>query len=89
MYKPIKRIKTLKIINPLTISLLIYLMESIPNNLSSTRARLAKRIKTSKEILGTIKDEYKVIAITFLYKVLISSKKKKKIFFISNVLTTK
>lgn len=57
-----KKIKTPEIISLLTFSLLIYLMGSNP----LIKTRLTKRIKTTKEAFGIIKNKNKVAAITSL-----------------------
>lgn len=57
-----KKIKTPERISLLIFPLLIYLMGSNP----PIKTRLTKRIKTTKEAFGIIKDKNKVAAITSL-----------------------
>lgn len=57
--------KTLERISLLTLLLLIYLVASISNNFLSTRARLTKRTRTTKEVFGTIKGIDRVVVMVF------------------------
>lgn len=84
-----KRIKTLRRINLLTLSLLTYLVGSNTNNLLPTKARLAKKIKTTKKIFSIIRDKNRVILMNFLQQVSILSRKKRRISLISNTSTVK
>ena len=77
-----KRIKTLEKINLLIPFLLTYLIKN--NNFLSTR--LTKKIRTIREIFGTIVNKNRVIGKIQLQKLsTLLLKKKKKISFILNV----
>lgn len=69
-----RRIRTPRKTSPLILSLLTYLVESNP----PTRARLTRRIRTTKEVPGVAEDEDRVAAMTPLPQVLTSFLKKKK-----------
>lgn len=60
------RKRTLEEISLLTLFSVTYLIVSTPNNLSSIRVKLVKKIRTTKEVLGVIGGKNKDVAITSL-----------------------
>ena len=68
-----KRRRTLERLNPLILSLLIYLVGN-----SSNRARLAKKTRTTNKFLGAAKKKDRVPAMTLLLWVSISFLRKKR-----------
>lgn len=61
-----KKKKTLKRINSLTLFLLTYLMVSISNNILFTRARSAKKTRTTKEVFDAIRGKDRLVVTTLL-----------------------
>ena len=76
-------------ISLLTPSFLIHLLENSPNNLSLTRARLAKKIKITKKDFGVMASKKKVVTISLLQLILIVSRKKRRTSLILNTSTAK
>lgn len=60
------RRRTLEEISLLTLFSVKYLIVSTPNNLSSIRVKLVKKIRTIKEVFGVIGGKNKDVAITSL-----------------------
>ena len=61
-----KTIKTLGKISPLILFLLTYLLKSNPNNFLSTRARLLKKMETTKKIVSNVRNKDRVVTMTIL-----------------------
>lgn len=84
-----KMTKTLRKICLLTLSILTCLVGSTPNNLSPTRAKSVKKIKTTREVLGVIAGKNRVTSTTSLQQVSTLLKKKRKTSLTSNALTAR